>query len=200
MLLGALLGVLLGGSFRFGWTREAMDQGFSQQLVALLPRLRRFARGLTRSPEDGDDLVQAACERALTRRDQFEAGSRLDSWMYRIVQNIWIDSRRRQKKEALTLDPALLAEQAVPAGTGTPEDGLYLAQVRQAIAVLPEEQRVVLMLVSVEGASYKDAAEILDLPLGTVMSRLSRARLALGRALENRAGAQPSAQVVRIKR
>lgn len=177
-----------------------MDQGFSQQLVAMLPRLRRFARGLTRSPEEGDDLVQSACERALARRDQFEAGSRLDSWMYRIVQNIWIDSRRRQKKEALVLDPALLAEQAVPVGTGTPEDGLYLAQVRQAVAGLPEEQRVVLMLVSVEGASYKDAAQILDLPLCTVMSRLSRARLALGRALENRAGGQASAQVVRIKR
>jgi RNA polymerase sigma-70 factor (ECF subfamily) len=177
-----------------------MDQGFSHQLVALLPRLRRFARGLTRSPEEGDDLVQAACERALSRRDQFEPGTRLDSWMYRIVQNIWIDNRRRQKKEVIVLDPAALAERVSSSGASAAEDGLYLAQVRQAIDVLPDEQREVLMLISVEGASYKDAAEILDLPLGTVMSRLSRARLALGRALESPPNRQAGAAIVRIRR
>ena len=177
-----------------------MDQAFSHQLVALLPRLRRFARGLTHGSEEGDDLVQAACERALARHDQFEPGTRLDSWMYRIVQNIWLDSRRRQKNEAVSLDPADLAQHAAPAAANAAEDGLYLAQVREAIATLPEEQRTVLMLVTVEGVAYKDAADILELPLGTVMSRLSRARVALGRALENRAGRKSEAAIIRIRR
>jgi RNA polymerase sigma-70 factor (ECF subfamily) len=176
-----------------------MDQAFSHQLVALLPRLRRFARGLTHGSEEGDDLVQAACERALARRDQFEPGTRLDSWMYRIVQNIWLDSRRRQKKEAISLDPADLAQHAAPAAHAA-EDGLYLAQVREAIATLPEEQRTVLMLVTVEGVTYRDAAGILELPLGTVMSRLSRARVALGHALENRAARKSEAAIIRIRR
>ncbi len=177
-----------------------MDQAFSHQLVALLPRLRRFARGLTHGSEEGDDLVQAACERALARSDQFEPGTRLDSWMYRIVQNLWLDNRRRQKKEAIGLDPADLAEHAAPVSANAAEDGLYLAQVREAIARLPEEQRAVLMLVSVEGVAYKDAAEILDLPLGTVMSRLSRARVALGQLLESRAAQRSEAAIIRIRR
>lgn len=184
-----------------------MDQGFSQQLVALLPRLRRFARGLARSAEDGDDLVQAACERALLRRDQFEPGTRLDSWMYRIVQNLWIDNRRRYSREVAGIDAGELAQQSVAMAPVGADDALYLAQVREAIGQLPEDQRAVLMLISVEGVAYKDAAEILDLPLGTVMSRLSRARLALGRALEGPAnqkdgevGAIPRPTVVRIKR
>ncbi len=177
-----------------------MDQAFSHQLVALLPRLRRFARGLTHGSEEGDDLVQAACERALARRDQFEPGTRLDSWMYRIVQNLWLDSRRRGKNEAIAIDPVDLAEHAAPAGNNAAEDGLYLAQVREAIAQLPEDQRAVLMLVSVEGVAYKDAAEILGLPLGTVMSRLSRARVALGRILENRGTQKREAAIIRIRR
>src|SRR5262249_5043666 len=115
-----------------------MDQGFSQQLVALLPRLRRFARGLTGSADLGDDLVQASCERALTRRDQFTQGSRLDSWMYRIMQNIWIDNRRRFRRDAIAMDPRDLVR---PADGESAEDRLYLAEVRAAIARLPDEQR-----------------------------------------------------------
>lgn len=177
-----------------------MDQAFSHQLVALLPRLRRFARGLTHGSEEGDDLVQAACERALARSDQFEPGTRLDSWMYRIVQNLWLDDRRRQKKEAIALDLVDLADHAAPVAANAAEDGLYLAQVREAIGLLPDEQRTVLMLVSVEGVAYKDAAEILDLPLGTVMSRLSRARVALGQLLESRAAQRSEAAIIRIRR
>jgi RNA polymerase sigma-70 factor, ECF subfamily len=184
-----------------------MDQGFTHQLVALLPRLRRFARGLARSPEDGDDLVQAACERALARHDQFQPGTRLDSWMYRIVQNLWIDNRRRAAREPIAIDPDELTQQSAAVAPGAADDALYLAEVREAIGQLPEDQRAVLMLISVEGVAYKDAAEILDLPLGTVMSRLSRARLALGRALEegasrrnNATGEVPGANIIRIKR
>ncbi len=180
-----------------------MDQPFTHQLVALLPRLRRFARGLTGSREAGDDVVQSACERALVRRDQFEPGSRLDSWMYRIVQNLWVDQLRKDRRGEVGVDPMDLAE--FPGGDSAleAEEKLYLAEVRRAIARLPDDQREVLLLVSVEGVAYKQAAEILDLPMGTVMSRLSRARLALGRELEKGERQRPgftSPNVVRIKR
>ena len=189
-----------------------MDQPFSHQLVALLPRLRRFARGLAGSREAADDVVQAACERALMRRDQFEPGSRLDSWMYRIVQNLWIDQLRKDRRGEIGIDPADLAEFPGGDSAAEAEGKLYLAEVRRAIARLPEDHREVLLLVSVEGVAYKQAAEILDLPIGTVMSRLSRARLALGHELEKdwrqRAGsvgtprsfATNATNVVRIKR
>ena len=174
-----------------------MDQSFSDQLVALLPRLRRFARGLTGSPEEGDDVVQTACERALARNDQFEPGTRLDSWMYRIVQTVWIDQLRRRRRGEIGVDPADLAEHPGGDSARESEDRLYLAEVRCAIARLPDDHREVLLLISVEGVAYKAAAEILDLPIGTVMSRLSRARLALGRELEK---GRQSPNIIRIKR
>ena len=186
-----------------------MDHAFSQQLVALLPRLRRFARGLTGSQDQGDDLVQASCERALTRQDQFERGTRLDSWMYRIMQNLWIDDRRRAKRGAIALDPADLEREAGGAANPAPDERLYLADVRRAIAGLPDDQRAVLLLVSVEGLSYRDASQALGVPIGTIMSRLCRGRLALGRALDASQAVQaapaesatPSqTNVVRIKR
>jgi RNA polymerase sigma-70 factor (ECF subfamily) len=149
-----------------------------RDLVALLPRLRRFARGLAGSLDAADDLVQAACERALASRAQWQPGTRLDSWMYRIVQNLWIDQVRTSGRwrqageEALASIPANDMARAV-------EARIELASVRSAIDTLPPEQRAVLMLVTVEGQSYRDAAGILEIPIGTVMSRLARARLAL---------------------
>ena len=175
-----------------------MDAEFSQQIVALLPRLRRFARGLTSSVDEGDDLVQSAVERALQRADQFEAGSRLDSWMYRILQTLWIDRLRRRKHGAIGVDPADLAEHPGGDATQEMESRLHLAEVRRAIARLPAEQRIVLLLVTVEGVAYREAAEILNLPLGTVMSRLARARIALGKDLES--GTYEGPRIVRMKR
>ena len=158
------------------------DAAFDRELVAALPRLRRFAFGLAGSLDEADDLVQAACERALARRDQYEPGTRLVSWLYRIVQTIWIDRVRRHR--TVSVDPALLAEYPGGDAVGEAESRLALAEVRRAIAVLSPEQRTVLLLVSVEGLAYRDAAEVLDLPIGTIMSRLARARLALAKALE----------------
>jgi RNA polymerase sigma-70 factor (ECF subfamily) len=160
------------------------DAAFNRQLVALLPRLRRFAYGLTGSIEEGDDLVQTACERALAAADRFERGTRLDSWLYRILQNAWIDGVRRRRRGDVGLDPRQL--DAYPGGDAAAEAEarLTLMDVRRAVAELAPEQRAVLILVSVEGVAYREAAEILGLPIGTVMSRLGRARLALGRALE----------------
>jgi RNA polymerase sigma-70 factor (ECF subfamily) len=164
----------------------ALDDSVRRDIVALLPRLRRFAYGLTGSVEEGDDLVQSACERALSRLHLWEAGTRLDSWMYRIVQNVWIDRRRAARNREAATEMAVL--EMIPGGDARPEleHRLELAEVRRQVAALPEEQRAVLLLVCVEGASYREAADILRIPIGTVMSRLARARLSLGRAMGER--------------
>jgi RNA polymerase sigma-70 factor (ECF subfamily) len=155
-----------------------------EEMVALLPRLRRFARGLTGSLADADDLVQTACLRALDRIGQWRPGTRLDSWMFRILQNLWIDQLRERRGREVAMDPVDLAERSVGDAAREQEARIALGEVRREVAKLPPEQRAVLMLVSVEGVSYKEAAEILEIPIGTVMSRLARARLALGRAIE----------------
>jgi RNA polymerase sigma-70 factor (ECF subfamily) len=157
---------------------KPVNRRFSDQLVAVLPRLRRFARGLTGSVVDADDLVQAACERALTRQHQFQEGTRFDSWMFRIVQTIWIDQIRSRevRKESEEVPEDRL-------GSDMPvrriEARLGLDEVRRAVGRLPPEQRTVLMLVTVDGLSYKEAAQVIGVPVGTVMSRLARARVAL---------------------
>ncbi len=154
------------------------------EMVALLPRLRRFACGLTGSLADADDLVQGACVKALDRIEQWRPGTRLDSWMFRILQNLWIDQLRERRGREVAMDPEDLAERAVGDAARENEARIALGEVRREVAKLPPDQRAVLMLVSVEGVSYKEAAEILEIPIGTVMSRLARARLALGRAIE----------------
>jgi RNA polymerase sigma-70 factor (ECF subfamily) len=167
------------------WREIGVTQELRAELVGLLPRLRRFAYGLTGSLDDGDDLVQGACERALRRLDQFQPGTRLDSWMYRIVQNLWIDQRRaRQVRPEAGVAPADLEALSVGDAERELNSRLVLANVQRAVTALPEEQRAVLLLVCVEGQSYKAVADVLEIPLGTVMSRLARARLAVGRALE----------------
>jgi len=166
-----------------------VNQAMREEMVALLPRLRRFAYGLTGNIADGDDLLQSACLRALDRAEQWRPGTRLDSWLYRILQNLWIDQMRSGRRREIAIDEEAMA--AIPGGDQAREmeAKLELAAARREIAKLPAEQRAVLLLVSVEGASYKDAAEILEIPIGTVMSRLSRARLTLGQALEDQGGA-----------
>ena len=156
-----------------------MDGRFQRDLVALVPQLRRFAYALTGSRDAGDDLVQSGCERALTNVGRFQAGTRLDSWMYRIIQNLWLDDRRRAQVRGTTVDPDMVAISDGGLGARRAEDRMTLEQVRLLVADLPEEQRLVLALVAIEGRSYREVAEMLDLPIGTVMSRLSRARARL---------------------
>jgi len=158
---------------------------FGDQLIAVLPRLRRFARGLSGSVTDADDLVQAACERALARQHQFQEGTRFDSWMFRIVQTIWIDqvrSRDVRKEDGDIAEDRLGSDEPVR----RVEARLALAEVRRALDRLPPDQRAALLLVTVEGLSYKEAAEVVQVPVGTIMSRLSRARIALQLQLEGR--------------
>jgi RNA polymerase sigma-70 factor (ECF subfamily) len=164
---------------------------FSDQLIAVLPRLRRFAGGLTRSATEADDLVQAACERALARQHQFQEGTRFDSWMFRIVQTIWIDqlrAREVRKEDGEIAEERLGSDETVR----RVEARLALAEVRQAVARLPTDQRATLMLVTVEGLSYKEAAEVAGVPVGTIMSRLARARIALQQLLATGSGVRGS--------
>ena len=170
---------------------DPVSQRFSNQLIAVLPRLRRFARGLTGSATEADDLVQAACERALAREHQFQEGTRFDSWMFRIVQTVWIDQLRAREVRKEDTD---VAEERLgsDAPVRTIEARLALAEVRRAVQFLPPDQRTTLMLVTVEGLSYKQAADVTGVPVGTIMSRLARARVALQQLLQAGAGERRS--------
>jgi len=150
------------------------------QMVQLLPRLRRFAAGLTGSVTDGDDLVQDTVERALKNLHQWEPGTRLDSWMFRIAKNRFLDIRRSQKRSGVVAvevpedAPAIVSD-----GARGAEAHMMLSGAAQALDGLPPEQREALLLVAVEGLSYRDAADILEIPMGTLTSRIARAREAL---------------------
>jgi RNA polymerase sigma-70 factor (ECF subfamily) len=157
---------------------EPVGRRFGDQLIAVLPRLRRFARGLAGSAVEADDLVQAACERALARRHQFQEGTRFDSWMFRIVQTIWIDqirAREVRKEDGELIDGRHGSDEPVRRA----EARLALEEVRRAVQRLPVDQRAALLLVTVEGLSYREAAAVAGVPIGTIMSRLARARAAL---------------------
>lgn len=158
-----------------------MDQllSFEDQLAALLPRLRRFAHALSRNPADADDLTQATIERALRSRDQWQTGTKLDSWSYRIMRNLWIDTARSQSRRTAREAPE-------EEGLGIGEDprdsmdaALDLKRIMAAMGRLPDEQREVVALILIEGFGYREVSEMLALPIGTVSSRLVRGRTAL---------------------
>jgi RNA polymerase sigma-70 factor, ECF subfamily len=158
----------------------AAPEEISEGIVELLPRLRRFARSLSRNQHDADDLTQAVVERALRNLGQFKAGASLASWMFGIMKNAWIDHRRASVRRG---------EVALPEDSGehpavSPGDAdLNLWSVSEAMSKLPEDQRLAIALVLVEGMSYKEAAEVLEIPIGTLTSRLARGRTALAAAL-----------------
>lgn len=160
-----------------------MSENIRSQMIEFLPRLRRFAYALTRNMELADDLVQDTCERALARSDQWQPGTRLDSWMYRIAQNIWFDAGRASKVRGEQAELADIAEVAGSDGRDVTETRLTLTAVFDTIEKLPRDQQVLVALVCVDGLSYKEAADTLNLPIGTVMSRLSRARQSIANAL-----------------
>ena len=162
---------------------ETRNEMLRNQMVGLLPRFRRFAMTLAKDPDRADDLVQAACERALTRLGQLREGTRLDSWLYRIMYTQWIDKLRRKKTRSDKL--ILLTNESKSAQPSTEMDNPIDAalDLQNALNTLPGEHRVALMLVSVEGYSYAEAASVLEVPAGTVASRVARARNMLSRIL-----------------
>ena len=152
---------------------------FEDELTGLLPRLRRFAHGLSRNSADADDLTQMTIERALRSKAQWQPGSRLDRWLYKIMRNLWIDavrSRDRKDKREAPPDEAEMLGHDPRAGI---EASIDLQRVMIAMDQLPGEQREVIALILIEGFGYREAAELLDLPIGTVSSRLVRGRTAL---------------------
>lgn len=168
-----------------------MANDLRQALTAVLPRLYRFGLALTGSSADTDDLVQSTCERVLLRSDQLRELTRLDAWLYGIMRNIWIDEmrhRRIRRHDQIEAASDVVGED----GQATADGRINLAAVRRAMSLLPADQRTVLMLVCVDGLSYKDAAEVLGVPVGTIMSRLSRAR----QDLHDRLSARPNAESV----
>jgi RNA polymerase sigma-70 factor (ECF subfamily) len=158
----------------------APTEEISEGIVALLPRLRRFARSLSRNQHDADDLVQLAIERALRNHAQFRAGASLSGWLFTIMKNAWLDhlrARTRHREVALPEDSGEHPSVS-PVDTDT-----ELWSVSEAMDKLPEEQRLAVALVLVEGLSYKEAAGVLEVPMGTLTSRLARGRAALAASL-----------------
>ena len=147
-----------------------------QRLVEFLPNLRRFAISLCHSRELADDLVQAACERAIVAADSFAPDTRFDAWMFRILRNLWIDHLRRARTAGPQEEIEKAHDVSVPSGEAATHARMELMEVVAALQKLPEEQREVLVLVCVEELSYRDTADVLSIPIGTVMSRLHRGR------------------------
>ena len=149
-----------------------------------LPSLWRFALQLTRDKHDAEDLVQRTCVRAMERSDQYNDTGKLKSWLFRIAHNIWKNELRsraiRQRGDLQAVNPEGLEDAELGRDTSTPETRLEFQQVVNAVEALPEGQRLVTQLVCVSGFSYAETASILDIAVGTVMSRLARARVAIG--------------------
>lgn len=158
-----------------------------REIVALLPRLRRLAWAVARDGQDSEDLLQRTVEKALANGDSLPAGARIDLWMFRIMKNQWVDEMRKRGRWSRLV-------------TALPDDGeigdhgqfaediadtLELARIRELVESLPEEQRIAVKLVLLGGHSYAEAAAILEVPEGTLTSRLARGRLALLRHYTN---------------
>jgi RNA polymerase sigma-70 factor (ECF subfamily) len=154
--------------------------GFQTELVALLPRLRRFARAICRSDADAQDLVQATVERALAKRGGYRPGTRLDSWAFTIMKRIHIDQGRSRTRWGRVVTAEDAATPNVADG-GQADEGLRAdaLAVRDALWGLPQDQRLAVALVLVDGLSYAEAAQVLGVPAGTLTSRLVRGRQTL---------------------
>jgi RNA polymerase sigma-70 factor (ECF subfamily) len=151
-------------------------------LPEMLPRLWAFALRISGNQQDAEDLVQHACVRGLERAHQLQPDTSPLSWMFSIVHSIWINeirARSVRRRNGVEWDDALLETIADPAAPD-PETDASMRQIIGAVEQLPEAQRVVMLLVAVEGLSYSEAAETLEVPIGTIMSRLSRARQSIG--------------------
>jgi RNA polymerase sigma-70 factor (ECF subfamily) len=166
-----------------------VSKGFRKiDVLGQLPALRRFARSLTRDESEAEDLVHDALVRAYEAKDTFRAGASLGAWLMSILHNSFVSGRRRESAERRRVEQVeAIASQVVQPSQ---DAAIRLAQIRDAFDALPQEQRAALHLVAVEGVSYQEAAATLGIPIGTLMSRLGRARAAL-RAVEE--GISPSA-------
>lgn len=160
----------------------SVSEDLKRELIALLPRLRRFALTMTRTASDADDLVQEACLKALSKSNQWDPSMPADRWMFRIMRNHWISEiRKRKVRTGEGVVPADETSELVHHETA--EDTLAGTQLRNQVNALPADLSTVLLAVSVEGYTYAETAELLEVPIGTVMSRIHRARKLLAAQL-----------------
>jgi RNA polymerase sigma-70 factor, ECF subfamily len=165
--------------------QSAASEQVRRQVVELLPRLRRFARAIARNAHDADDLVQLSIERALLKFDQWRPEQKFEGWMFGIMRNAWIDEVRSRSRRDRVFAPE---EAGMDVGHDGTESQVRLLAVQRAVADLPEEQRLAVALVLVEGLSYKEAADVLEVPIGTLTSRLARGLQCVAAALSDNAG------------
>lgn len=164
------------------------------ELIEQLPYLRRMARALTKNRADADDLAQSCLERAIVYQHQFEAGTNLRGWLLTIMHNLFIDSVRRVKRNRDNSDAAqeYLSGQFTPSNQ---EHAIEIAELQQAMAQLPPEQYTTLVLITLEDMSYEEAARITNVPIGTIRSRLSRARASIALHLKGECNADERPRV-----
>ena len=155
-----------------------------QTLIGRLPKLTRFALVLCREKDRADDLVQATCERALSRLNQFQEGTKFDSWLFSIMHSIWKNDIRKANNSVSFAKRASETSSKFVDGEKIANKKVFLNQVLYELSMLPSDQAAALTLVCLDGLSYRDAAEVLNIPQGTLESRVARGRIALGRALE----------------
>jgi RNA polymerase sigma-70 factor (ECF subfamily) len=170
------------------------QDGLSTELPALLPRLWRFALRLAGNRHDAEDLVQRACVRALERRQQLQPGTSTLSWLFSIVHSVWLNEvRARQIRSHGSMQwSEELADTVADPAAGNPEMSALYMEIIAAVEKLPDAQRAVMLLVAIEGLSYREAATVLEVPIGTVMSRLARARLTIGASFGVPSSDQPA--------
>lgn len=152
------------------------------------PRLRRYARALTRNAETADDLVQDSLERAWRKRDRWEAGTDLRAWLFTVMHNVYVNGLRRRRPETVPMEEHDCAD-TQPSGQ---ERAMGCRDVEVGLALLPTEQREVLLLVCLEEMSYEQVATVLGIPIGTVMSRLHRGRERLRKWMAGEDQARPA--------
>lgn len=154
-------------------------------ILAEIPRLRRYARALLRDRDAADDLVQDCLERALTRMDNWQSGDNPRRWLFTIMHHLFIDQKRRSKRRSENL--ALLASSSDEAVAASQLDSVASREVFDALQAIAPERRAALLLVGVEGLTYAEAATVLGIPAGTLMSRIARGREELRNLLDDAA-------------
>lgn len=160
------------------------DANIKTEMIAILPQLKGFALSLCRNQEQADDLVQATCERAIRSLDRFDPETRLDSWMFRIMQNLYLNNRRDTANRSRLLAEAMPEPEHAVDGDRAAASALELKNVARFLMQLEEDYRRVLIMVAVEGRGYQETADALGVPIGTVTSRLARARQKLRNWME----------------
>jgi len=159
--------------------------GLAKELTGELESLWRFALRLTQDEADAEDLVQRTCVKALESEQGYEARERLRSWLFRIEHRLWLNTLRSRKTRAVHKQSFVVTNSSGSENASAPESTLQAQQILNAVDALPDTQRVVVLLICVEGLSYEEAAGVLEVPKGTIMSRLSRARGVLVKGSES---------------